>query len=127
MNERLTAKTAPAYRKQLLAEQGGNCALCHEPVSADEAVLDHEHSSGQVRGVLHRGCNAMLGHLENNRPRHRLQAVPRFARFLASVVEYIYRRRVDSPLYPTFRTGEEKRVLRNKRAKVARAAMRKNK
>ena len=122
MSERLTAAKVKAYREQLLAEQEGLCALCLEGVQPDEAVLDHDHKTGEVRGVLHRGCNAMLGHLENNRPRHKLQQVPRFTRFLSRIVEYIYRRRVDAPLYPTFRNAEQKRDLYNKRARAARAA-----
>lgn len=124
MSERLTAAKVKAVRERMLAEQGGVCALCAEPVSSDEAVLDHDHSTGRVRGVLHRGCNAMLGHLENNRPRHKLTSLPRFARFLSRIVEYIYRRRDDALLYPTYRTADEKRDLRNKRARAARAARR---
>ena len=122
MSERITAAKVKALREQMLATQGGVCELCQEPVSADEAVLDHDHKTGALRGVLHRGCNAMLGHLENNRPRHKLTAVPRFTRFLSNVVEYIYRRRDDAPLHHTFRTTEQKRDLYNKRARAARAA-----
>lgn len=122
MSERLTTAKAAALRAKLLEEQGGVCALCKEPIMVGEAVLDHDHKTGQVRGVLHRGCNAMLGHLENNRPRHKLISVQRFAKFLAAVIEYVYRRRPDdTPVYHTYRTADEKRELRNKRARIARA------
>lgn len=123
---RLTATTLPAYRTQLLADQGGNCALCGEHCGADEAVTDHDHKTGQIRGVLHRGCNAMLGHIENNRPRHKLTSIVRLTKFLAGLVAYLYRKRPDdTPLYPSHRTADEKRDLRNKRARTARAAIKK--
>lgn len=124
-SNRLTAKQVAAYRKQLLEEQGGLCAICLEPIKAGEEVLDHDHKTGQVRGVLHRGCNAMLGHIENNRARHMLTSPIRFAKFLARVATYIVKRRDDAPLYPTHRTDDEKRELRNKRARAARARAKK--
>lgn len=123
--KRLTVSQLPAYRAETLEAQGGLCALCGEPVSAGEAVVDHDHTTGVIRGVLHRGCNAMLGHIENNRARHRLTDVVRLTRFLSRLVEYVYRKRPDAPLYPSHRTADEKRELRNKRARRARAALKK--
>ena len=109
-----------------LAQQGGVCALCGEAIQDGEAVADHDHTTGQMRGVLHRGCNAMLGHIENNRPRHRLTSIARLSKFLAAVVEYLYRKRPEAtPLYPTHRTADQKRELRNLRARRARAAIKK--
>lgn len=124
MAERLTAKTLAAYRARLLVNQGGTCALCGEACSLAEAVTDHDHKTGQIRGILHRGCNAMLGHIENNRPRHKLTSIPRLAKFLGNVVAYVYRKLPDdTPLYPSHRSADEKRDLRNKRARRARAAL----
>lgn len=123
---RLTATTLASWRAKTLATQGGMCALCGESVLAGEAVGDHEHSSGLMRGVLHRGCNAMLGHLENNRPRHKLTNTARFAKFLAGVIPYLHKPRPpDGPTYPTHRTADQKRELRNMRARRARAAIKK--
>jgi hypothetical protein len=125
---KLKASELAVYRKATLEEQGGRCALCGEVCTLPEAVVDHEHSTGEVRGVLHRGCNAMLGHIENNRARHLLRDIPRLSRFLAGVVPYIYAKRGDDVvLYPTHRTADEKRLLKNKRAAKARAAIRKAK
>lgn len=45
----------------LLAEQGGVCALCKKPPTDEFLVVDHDHTTGQVRGLLHRLCNSMLG------------------------------------------------------------------
>jgi hypothetical protein len=124
VSQRLTATTLPRYRTALLQQQGGVCALCGESVSAGEATADHDHTTGVIRGVLHRGCNAMLGHIENNRARHKLVNVARLSKFMSNAVEYLYRKRSDdTPLYPTHRTADEKRVLRNTRARRARASM----
>lgn len=54
------------YRSKILEEQGNNCALCSEAIAPGEAVLDHDHKSGYIRGTLHRGCNVLLGKIENS-------------------------------------------------------------
>lgn len=48
--------------KQLLLEQEGRCAVCNcnEPGKVDWSV-DHDHSTGIVRGILCCKCNRMLG------------------------------------------------------------------
>ncbi len=50
-------------RDQLLASQGGVCAICKtdDPKSKLGWVIDHCHTSGRVRGVLCHRCNVMLG------------------------------------------------------------------
>lgn len=123
MVKRLTATTLKAWRESTLAEQGGNCALCGLPIRpTDPAVGDHDHGTGQMRGVLHRSCNALLGNIENNRKRYGLRDNVQLAQMLKGVVPYILLRRSDdTPLYPTHRTEDEKRVLKNKRAREARA------
>jgi hypothetical protein len=59
------------YREQQLKAQGELCALCGEKIDGD-AVLDHDHKTGLVRRVLHRGCNALLGKIENNLARNKI-------------------------------------------------------
>jgi hypothetical protein len=106
----------------MLAEQGGRCLLCCDHI-ADDAVLDHDHKTGRVRGVLHRGCNAMLGHIENNTARNNLHGGRLFS-MLSRVEDYLSRRYDSNPLHHTHRTEEEKRVRRNKKARATRAAKR---
>lgn len=120
---RLSAAGLIRHRNELLNEQGNVCALCGEGFDQkNPPVTDHDHSTGVVRGVLHRGCNSLLGVIENGRPRYLLKPVPKFSKFLSQIVGYIYKRRDGAPLYPTHRTEDEKRLLRNKRARIARAA-----
>jgi hypothetical protein len=119
-NKRLSQSELSKYRAQVLADQGGRCQLCGEIIPAGEAVFDHDHKTGHCRAVLHRGCNAMLGHIENNRPRHSLMG-GRLDRMLKAVFTYIHANYSDRPLYPTFRNEDEKRELKNMRARKARA------
>jgi hypothetical protein len=48
-----------AYRGEMLLAQGG-CAICGG-LEDSVACLDHDHSSGEVRGVLCSPCNLLLG------------------------------------------------------------------
>lgn len=118
---RLKASEVASFRLGLLAEQDYRCGLCGDTCQPVEAVLDHDHVTGRVRGVLHRGCNAMLGHIENNRPRHKLTGVARLTAFLRAIPKYLAAEQHEVQ-YPTHRSGDEKRELRNKRARAARAA-----
>lgn len=50
--------------QNLLDSQNGTCAICKEiPV---RFVIDHDHSSGKVRGLLCDNCNLSVGWYENN-------------------------------------------------------------
>lgn len=43
--------------------QGGLCALCRRATGASRRLsVDHDHKTGDVRGLLCRPCNSLLGH-----------------------------------------------------------------
>ncbi len=61
-----------AGAKALLAEQGGACKICARPLTyegtkgRDLPVLDHDHSTKKLRGVLCTPCNLMLGYAKDS-------------------------------------------------------------
>lgn len=53
----------------MLADQGGLCAICRQPErTARNQVLavDHDHSTGEVRGLLCSHCNRAVGLLADD-------------------------------------------------------------
>lgn len=53
------------HREALTSQQRGVCALCGLPFLPGQHVLDHDHKTNLVRGVIHRSCNTVLGRVEN--------------------------------------------------------------
>lgn len=49
---------------EMLAIQGGVCKICLDPFDAEH--IDHDHSTGAVRGILCRRCNVGLGLFRDN-------------------------------------------------------------
>lgn len=52
------------YIEELYEKQLGLCAICDKSMSYGEYQIDHSHVTGKVRGLLCRGCNMSLGHVE---------------------------------------------------------------
>jgi len=48
---------------KLLEEQGGMCAICRRPPTNRALCIDHDHTTGRVRGLLCVRCNTGLGNL----------------------------------------------------------------
>lgn len=123
---KLTRSQMRAFMIAQLARQSGECPLCTLPIDLrirGEACTDHNHQTGEIRGVLHRSCNAALGKMEH--------AVGRWGSkdgSYAAMIPWIKRAVAyyDTPglgvIYPMHKTEEEKRLLRNSRARDARAA-----
>lgn len=105
------------YREELLKRQNGFCALCGDRI-LDNPVLDHDHKTGYIRGVLHRGCNAFLGNIENNLARNQI-GESRLRSIFNNFFRYIQQQHPH--LHPTHRTEEEKALRARKRAKARRA------
>lgn len=49
---------------ELLASQGYRCAICR--VDSHEWNVDHDHETGEVRGILCRSCNHGIGFLRDD-------------------------------------------------------------
>ncbi len=51
-----------------LREQKDLCAFCKKPFTEDRPpVVDHCHSTKKLRGMVHRGCNTLIGQVEHKR------------------------------------------------------------
>lgn len=107
-------------RETLRTQQGGLCALCKTPCSSSDAVLDHDHSTGAVRATLHRGCNALLGKIENNYKRYGVKSL---GAFCAGTAGYLAKHTTNQTglIHPTHKTEDEKRLARNAKARKKRA------
>jgi len=62
---------------EMLEEQGGKCKICL--LASDDFVIDHNHRTGKIRGLLCRKCNSALGMCNDDadvllRAAHYLQA-----------------------------------------------------
>jgi hypothetical protein len=42
-------------------QQEGCCAICNEEITLSNSAIDHNHSTGEFRGVLCKQCNRALG------------------------------------------------------------------
>lgn len=60
--------TLNQYRDFLKAQKY-TCAICPEPIgeARRNTVVDHDHETGKVRGILCRHCNLGLGHFRDSR------------------------------------------------------------
>ena len=52
--------------EKLLVNQDGVCAICHLPPDSEFLVVDHNHLTGKIRGLLHRWCNSFIGLLQDD-------------------------------------------------------------
>ena len=53
--------------EHMLAEQGGRCSICRrEPLGIKPLHVDHNHTTGAVRGLLCRRCNSLVGFIEKH-------------------------------------------------------------
>jgi hypothetical protein len=57
-------------KDRLTAESGGICPIClGEFKDRRDTHLDHDHVTGEIRGILCGSCNRKLGWYEKHRPR----------------------------------------------------------
>lgn len=80
-------KDIPVLREKLWIEQDKKCKICNQELDATEMVLDHDHKTGKIRGVLHRGCNVLLGAVENNRRRNKIDDI-KLVNILQNLITY---------------------------------------
>ena len=73
--------TVDAY-DAMVNVQGGVCAICREQCASGMRLsVDHDHMTGEVRGLLCKICNVAIGHLKDD------------PELLRRAAEYLERRR----------------------------------
>lgn len=110
--------------------QGGLCPLCNKPIDYSiprEAVVDHNHDTGEIRGVLHRSCNAAEGKVANAAGAWgaKSMAYEDIIAFTKALLGY-WERPGTGLVYPGHKSKEERaeasRVRKNKQQAARRAA-----
>lgn len=65
----------PELAENYFQSHKGLCDLCHEPSSSAKAMaVDHCHTTGTIRGMLHSNCNVLLG-MAKDSPRMLILAI----------------------------------------------------
>lgn len=98
-----SAKDVQEVREKLLTDQEGFDLITGLPIPKKQAVLDHDHNTNFVRGVLHRQTNAFLGKLENAYTRYiKWWYVGTLSDFLRGCADYIEKEHPKEYLHPAF-------------------------
>lgn len=123
---RMKAREVAELRARLQAQQGDKCAICsgkfYDKMPLDP-VLDHNHKTGAIRGVIHRGCNSLLGKVENYQ---KMAWVRDLRAWLSAAGPYkAHSDPVPGLLHHTHRTPSEKVERAKVRAKKRRAVRKK--
>jgi len=133
---RIKARDIPRVRQEFLDAQGNCCAICGSSFSEATynrskrktelkftPVLDHDHKTGAIRGVLCRGCNTIEGKLLGLFQRWNSQNVPSIPKVLRGMAGYYewYSYNQTGLIHPDHKTEDEKRLVRNAKQRKARA------
>lgn len=113
------------------SKQGGVCPICGQPIkfqvmgNKSDYVVDHDHETGEIRGVLHRSCNAAEGKVTNAAGRWGAKSTKYSAiiPWLENMLKYL-KSEGTGIIYPDHKTPEEREELRKQKARRA-AALRK--
>lgn len=121
MVRRISNSEIATVRRAIYDQQNGRCPLCTLAFPFSNATLDHDHVTGQVRGVLCRMCNRAEGKIKN--AARSAAKGHKVKDYTGRVIMYWLKHEVNVTglLHPLHRTDDEKRELRNKRAREARA------
>ena len=84
----------------LLQRQGGRCAICAKTLTISPEVrppsVDHDHVTGQVRGVLCHGCNLRVGWFEQARKSGSQVLSQQIDGFATKIADYLNRHAAES-------------------------------
>lgn len=117
------------------SKQGGVCPLCNQPIDfttrggKQNYAVDHNHDTGEIRGVLHSSCNAAEGKAANaiGRWGSKDTSYPAIIEFTKRLLHY-WETAGTGVMYPRHKTPEERaaaeRLKRNRAQALRRARQR---
>ena len=119
---KLTQAELIVVREAMVKKQKHKCPLCGKSLRGrGVAVADHCHDTGTVRSALCRNCNGMEGKVRTAAIRSATKEG--MIDWLINLAQY-WKHHAENPstyVYPTHKTEDEKRLARNKKARVSRA------
>lgn len=127
MPRKLSRSMMRTWALNQLKQQGGLCPLCGLPIDATvkgEVVVDHDHDTGLIRGVLHRSCNSAEGKVANAAGRWGAKSM-KYANiipWLDRLLTYLKQPPHDL-VYPTHKTEDELKAKQLEKRRIARKAV----
>lgn len=111
--------------------QRGLCGICQKPISLlvkgnkSDYVVDHDHESGEIRGILHRSCNAAEGKVANAAGRWgaKSMAPELLIPWLENMLAYLKGPRT-GVMYPGHKTAEEQEAINRQKRNLQAATRR---
>ena len=104
-------KDLKPYRLALLEKQGYVCPLCELELLPEDAALDHCHTTGHVRQVLHRSCNSSEGQILRWAGQRQRGSDP--VAFVSNLLGYWQADYSDKPIHPSH--GRPKRRVKRRK------------
>lgn len=117
-------------KRELIIKQKGKCPISGRSLTLSTSVLDHCHDHGFIRAALPRGVNALEGKVAYLCTRFGgCQSVDDNIKLLKNLINFweLHKKPQTNYLYPTFKTPEEQREARNRKARLKYAKAKKEK
>lgn len=121
MPTKITKSEMPEVKRKLLSKQKGACIFCGgdlTKVASINQVIDHNHATGIIRGVAHRGCNGVEGKVLRflmtwGKCKNKAEVIRMMKRLIA-----FWSNEPTTPwIYPSHKNPAEKRLAKNKKAR----------
>ena len=119
--QQLKVKDLKTIKTKLIALQSNRCPICgqwFEEYPEKDIVIDHDHTTGVIRGAICRHCNRAEGKIRTwcVCAKRQLTAL----QWLVALTKYLWFHREPQTewLHPTYKSPEEKQQIKREKARV---------